>query len=160
MTFIQRVRFIHSEFEEKCGGDRTKVTAEFRKECCMEIGYQIEEKTNSKGGKGSKHSGLFRGVDNIFQLAFITRDVWRLIDEIFSMWEDIAIKNQKVKKSKPLICGNSKLAPEMKHLPDNMTITPWRAMQGVKDEKIVKTILSRLRSGELSLEEMSEELQK
>ena len=27
MTFIQRVRFIHSEFEEKCGGDRTKVTA-------------------------------------------------------------------------------------------------------------------------------------
>jgi len=59
-----------------------------------------------------------------------------------------------------LICGNIKLAPEMKHLPDDMTITPWRAMQGVKDEKIVKTIVSRVRSGELSLEEMSEEFQK
>ena len=48
----------------------------------------------------------------------------------------------------------------MKQLPDDMTITPWRAMQGVKGEKIVKTILSRVRSGELSLEEMSEEFQK
>ena len=160
MTFIQRVEFIHSEFEEKCGGDRVNVTADFRKACCMEIGYQIEEKTNSKGGKWNKHSDLFRGVDNIFQLAFRTGDVWRLIDEIFGMWEDIAIKNQKVKKSKSFICGNSKLAPEMKHLPDDMTITPWRAMQGVKDDKIVKTILSPVRSRELSLEEMSEEFQK
>ena len=61
---IQRVRFIHSEFEEKCGGDRTKVTADFRKECCMEIGYQIEEKTNSKGSIVNTH--IFRGIDNIF----------------------------------------------------------------------------------------------
>lgn len=59
-----------------------------------------------------------------------------------------------------MICGNSKLALEMKQLPDDMTITPWRAMQGVKDDKIVKTILSRVRPGELSLEEMSEEFQK
>jgi len=33
-------------------------------------------------------------------------------------------------------------------------------MQGVKDEKFVKTILSRVRLGELSLKEMSEEFQK
>ena len=48
----------------------------------------------------------------------------------------------------------------MKQLPEDMTITPWRAMQGVKDEKIVKAILSHVRSRELSLEEMSEEFQK
>ena len=114
MTLIQKVRFIHSEFLEKCGGDKINITADFRKECCMEIGYQIEEKINSKGGKGGKFSDLFRGVDNIFQLAFRTGDIWRLIDEIFGMWEDIAIKNQKVKKSKPLICSNSKSGPEMK----------------------------------------------
>ena len=160
MTFIHRVRFIHSEFEEKCGGDRINVTVDFRKKYCMEIGYQIEEKTNSKGGKSNKNSDLFRVVDNIFQLAFRTGDVWKLIDEIFSMWEDIGIKNQRVKKSKPLICSNSKSAPELKQLQDDMTIMPWRAMQGVKDEKIVKTILSRVRSGELSLKEMSEEFQK
>lgn len=76
------------------------------------------------------------------------------------MWEDIAIKNQRVKKSKPLICSNNKSAPEMKQLPDDMTITPWREMQGVKDKKVVKTILSRVELGELSLEEMSEEFQK
>ena len=80
----------------------------------MEICYQIEEKINSKVGKGGKVSDLFRGVDNIFQLAFRTGDVWKLIDEIFSMWEDIAIKNQRVKKSKPLICSNNKSTPEMK----------------------------------------------
>ena len=51
----------------------------------MEIGYQIEKKTNSKGGKGNKNSDLFRGVDNIFQFAFRTGDVWKLIDDIFNM---------------------------------------------------------------------------
>jgi len=79
----------------------------------MEIGYQIEEKTNSKGGKGNKNSDLFRGVDNIFQFVFRNGDVWKLIDEIFSIWEYIAIKNQRVKKSK-LICSNSKSAPKMR----------------------------------------------
>ena len=48
----------------------------------------------------------------------------------------------------------------MKLLPEDMTITSWRALQGVKDEKLVKAILSRVRSGELSLEEMSWEFQK
>ena len=44
MTFIQRVIFIHSEFEEKFGGDKKKVDHAFWKRCCMEIDYQIEEK--------------------------------------------------------------------------------------------------------------------
>ena len=33
MTFIQRARFIHNEFIEKCGGDKTKASVAFRKEC-------------------------------------------------------------------------------------------------------------------------------
>ena len=53
-----------------------------------------------------------------------------------------------------------KLGPDLKQLPEDMTITLWRPMQGVKDEKVVKTILSRVKSGELSLEEMSKEFQK
>ena len=64
MNFIQRVIFIHSEFEEKCGGDKTKVDHAFRKECCMEIGYQIEEKISSK--VGNLNYEIFRGLDNIF----------------------------------------------------------------------------------------------
>ena len=76
------------------------------------------------------------------------------------MWENIGIKNQKVKRSKPLICSNTKSGSEMKKLLEDMTITPWRALEGVKDEKFVKAILSRVRSGELSLEKISEEFQK
>ena len=68
MTFIQMVIFIHNEFLEKCGGDKTKVSLSFRKECCMETSYQIEDKINSKGDKINSH--LFRGMDNIFQLTF------------------------------------------------------------------------------------------
>ena len=82
MTFIQNDRFIHNEFEEKCGGDKTKVSLEFQKECCMEIGYQIEEKINSKGGK--VHYNIFRGIDNIFQLTLRIGEIWELINEIFS----------------------------------------------------------------------------
>ena len=83
-----------------------------------------------------------------------------MIDEIFERWENISIKNQKVKKSKPIICTNSKTGPEMKQLPNNMTITPWRTMQGVKNEKLVKFVLARVKLGELSMEEMCAEFQK
>jgi hypothetical protein len=41
-----------------------------------------------------------------------------------------------------------------------MTITPWRTIQGVKDEKLIIAILSRVRSGELSMEEMCDEFKK
>ena len=68
MTFIHRVRFIHNDFLEKCGGDKTKASLSFRKEFCMETSYQIEDKINSKGGK--INSELCKGVDNIFRLAF------------------------------------------------------------------------------------------
>ena len=77
-----------------------------------------------------------------------------MIDEIFKWWENISIKNQKVRKSKPIICTNSKGGPEMKQLLEGMTITPWRTMQGVKDDKLVKSVLSHVNSGELSMEEM------
>jgi len=41
-----------------------------------------------------------------------------------------------------------------------MTITPWRSIQGVKDDKLIITILSRVRLGELSMEEMCDEFKK
>lgn len=89
MTFVRRVRFIHNEFVEKCGGDKTKVSLSFQKECLMETGYQFEGKINSKGGK--VNSLVFRGMDNIFQLTFRTREIWELIDEIFDWWDNMSI---------------------------------------------------------------------
>ena len=82
-------------------------------------------------------------------------DIWDL-----HLWENIGIKNQRVNKAKPFICGTSKTGPDIKNLPDDMTITPWRSIQGVKDDKLIITILSCVRSGELSMEEMFDEFKK
>jgi hypothetical protein len=99
-------------------------------------------------------------VDNYFQLGFRTGQVWDLIDEIFTLWENISIKNQRVKKAKPLICGTSKKGYDIKYIHDDMTITPSRSIQGVKDDKLIITILSRVMSRELSMEEMCDEFEK
>ena len=56
--------------------------------------------------------------------------------------------------------SSGKAGPDIKNLPEDMTITPWRTMQGVKDETLIATILSRVNSGELSMEEMCSELDK
>ena len=95
MTFIQRFIFIHKEFEQICGGDRSKVDAYFRKQCCMEIGFPIkDENVKYKGFKGSdalrtvnnNFMLTFRTVDNYFMLAFRMSPIWDLINEIFNMW--------------------------------------------------------------------------
>ena len=122
----------------------------------MEISNKLRKK--SKGGKVKFE--IFRGMDKIFQLEFRTGEIWELINEIFEMWQNIGIKSEKVKNFKPLICPNSKSGLEMKLFPEDMTSTSWRAMQEVKDEKLFKTILSRLKSRELSLDKISEEFLK
>jgi len=66
MNFIQMVRFIHSEFEEKCNGDKAKFSESFRKQCCVETGCpNDEENINAK-----KHrvSDVFKGMDNFILL--------------------------------------------------------------------------------------------
>ena len=68
MTFIQRVIFIHNEFEQICGGDRSKVDAYLWKQCCMEIGFSIKEDDVKQ--KGLEGSDSFRAIDNYFQLEF------------------------------------------------------------------------------------------
>jgi len=68
MTFIQRVRFIHNEFEQICDGDKSMVDLEFRKQCCMEIGFPIKEEHACK--KHGRKSDIFRSTDAYFQLGF------------------------------------------------------------------------------------------
>jgi hypothetical protein len=73
ITFIQRVRFIHNEFFEICRGERSNVDDKFQKQCCMEIGFPLDdENTKEKNRKGSN---IFRDVDSYFQLGFRTRHV-------------------------------------------------------------------------------------
>ena len=76
------------------------------------------------------------------------------------MWDNIGIKNQKVKKIKSFEWSSGQGGPGVKNFPEDMTITPWRELQGVKDEKNISTNLSRVKSGELSMEEMCNEFEK
>ena len=76
------------------------------------------------------------------------------------MWDNIGIKNQKVKKIKVVAWSSGQGGPDVKNLPEDMTITPWRALQAVNDETLISTILSRVKSGELSMEEMCNEFEK
>jgi hypothetical protein len=78
----------------------------------MEIEFSLDdENTKEKNHKGSN---IFKVVDSCFQLGFRIGQVWDLIDEIFTLWENINIKNQRVKKAKPLICGTRKTSPDIK----------------------------------------------
>ena len=56
MTFIQRVTFIHNEFKQICGGNRSEVDANFRNKCSI---FLInDENFEQKGSKGSDASKL------------------------------------------------------------------------------------------------------
>jgi hypothetical protein len=91
MTFIQRVIFIHNEFFEICHGERSNVDVKFWKQCCMEIGFSLDDENTKE--KYCKRSDIFRVVDKYFQLGFIIGQVWDLIDKIFTLWENVSIKN-------------------------------------------------------------------
>ena len=124
----------------------------------MEVGFPIKEDDVKQ--KGLKGSDAFRAVDNYFQLEFRMGPIWDLIEYIFNSWDNIDIKNQKVKKIKAAARSSSQGGPDVKNFPKDMTITHWGALQGMKDETLISTILSRVKSGELSMEEMCNEFDK
>ena len=95
-----------------------------------------------------------------FQLAFRDVEVWDLQDQIFTMWENKDIKGQRQKKSKvdPQLELKStidkKIDLTIEEVVHDMKLSLWRAMQGIKDEKLLVSFLSRVVAKELSLKEM------
>ena len=69
-------------------------------------------------------------------------------------------KKSKGKKSKAVAWSSGQGGPDVKNLPKDMTITPWISLQGVKHETLISTILSCVKLGELSMEEMCNEFEK
>ena len=92
--------------------------------------------------------------------------LWDLQDQIFTMWENKEVKGQKVKKGKldPQVeakgSKGKKIEFTIEEAAEDMKLTPWRALQGIKDETLLKSVLSRVLSKELSLDEMVVELSK
>ena len=101
-----------------------------------------------------------RKYESWFQLAFRDGAVWDLQHQIFSMWENKDIKGQRQKKCKvdPRLELKSQVAKKIdltiEEAADDMKLSLWRAMQGIKDEQLLVSVLSRVVAKELSLEEM------
>ena len=112
-----------------------------------------------------KSDGI-RKYESWFQLAFRNGEVWDLQDQIFTMWENKEVKGQRQKKSKvdPQLelksTTTKKIDLTIEEAADDMKLSLWRAMQGIKDEQLLVSVLSRVVAKELSLEEMVTEFNK
>ena len=87
-----------------------------------------------------------RKYDSWFHLAFGSGEVWELQDRIFSMWEWKEVKGQWSKKEKldPQVKMKSKSRKSdliIGELPEDMKLLPWCSLQGIKDERLLVSVL-------------------
>ena len=82
-------------------------------------------------------------------------------DQIFTMWENKEVKGQRQRKGKvdPQLESKStatkKIDLTIEEATDDMKLTPWSSMQGIKDEQLNVSILSRVVAKELALKKWS-----
>ncbi|MCO5563416.1 hypothetical protein L7F22_017058 [Adiantum nelumboides] len=152
MSFIQKIRFFHNEWVAtiKRGG---KVDDNFRVALCEKCGLEVKK----KGGRGASQKPNSKPYDNYFQLAFRDGEVWDLQEEIFKLYEQGELKGQKLSKSQGK--GVSK-EESPKPIPEDMKITPWKQLQGIRERSLIIAILSRVKDGSVSLEQMGEEFER
>ena len=70
-------------------------------------------------------------------------------DRIFSMWERKEVKGQSSKKEKldPHVGMKSKSHKSdliIEELPEDMKLLPWQPLQGIKDERLLVSVLSQV----------------
>ena len=156
MSCIERIRFFHHEYLDALQKGGGRLHPNLRRQCLLEVGIAVDESTRSEG---------LRKYDSWFQLAFRSGEVWELQDRIFSMWERKEVKGQRSKKAKldPQVEMKSKSRKSdliIEELPEDMKLLPWRSLQGIKDERLLVSVLSRVAAKEFSLDEMVTEFQK
>ena len=157
MSSIERIRFFHYEYLDAIREYGPKLHPSLRRQCLNEVGIVIDDTVKSDG---------LRKYEPWFQLAFRDGAVWDLQDKIFTMWVNKEVKGQKVKKGKvdPQVevkgAKGKKLDYTIEEAAEDMKLTPWRSLQGIKDETLLVSVLSRVLAKELSLDEMVVELSK
>ena len=156
MSCIERIRFFHHEYLDALQRFGPKLNPGLRRQCLLEVGIAVDESTKSEG---------LRKYDSWFQLAFRTGEVWDLQDRIFGMWERKEVKGQRAKKAKvdPQVEMKTKSRKSdlfIEELAEDMKLLPWRSLQGIKDDRLLISVLSRVAAKEFSLDEMVTELQK
>ncbi|KAL3696504.1 hypothetical protein R1sor_010580 [Riccia sorocarpa] len=131
-TFHQRVEYFHRQFmEAKQTGEPI---ATLRKRLALEIVNIGEEDSKT----------ALSTLEGTFQVAFRTGRLWEVQESIFRKWERKELKSMKAAGK-----GKKKDDGEMRQ-------TWWRPLQGVSDERKL-SILLRVDSGELSLDQMRQE---
>ena len=157
MSSIERIRFFHHEYLDGKNKFGAKLYPALRRQCLHEVGIVVDDAVKSDG---------IRKYESWFQLAFRDGEVWDLQDQIFTMWENKEVKGQRQRKSKvdPQLELKSSAAKKIEltieEAADDMKLSLWRAMQGIKDEQLLISVLSRVVAKELSLEEMVTEFNK
>ena len=157
MSSIERIRFFHYEYLDVVRLYGPRLYPGLRRQCLNEVGIVIDDTVKSDG---------LRKYEPWFQLAFRDGSVWELQDKIFTLWENKEVKGQKAKKGKvdPQVevkgIKGKKIDYTIEEAAEDMKLTPWRALQGIKDETLLVSVLSRVISKELSLDEMVVELSK
>ena len=81
------------------------------------------------------------------------------------MWERKEVKGQRSKKEKldPHVEMKSKSRKSdliIEELPEDMKLLQWRSLQGIKDERLLVFVLSRVAAKEFRLDEMVTEFEK
>ncbi|KAL3687994.1 hypothetical protein R1sor_014303 [Riccia sorocarpa] len=134
-TFHQRVEYFHRQFmEAKQTGESM---ASLRKRLALETVNIVE--TDSKTSLST--------LENTFQVAFTAGKLWEVQESIFRKWE-----RRELKSMKAVGKGKKKDDGEMRQ-------TWWRALQSVFDDRKM-SILLRVDSGELALDQMTAECER
>ena len=155
MSSIERIRFFYYEYLDTLKQYGPRLHPGLRDQCLNEVGIVKDDSVKSEG---------LRKYEPWFQLAFRDGIVWDLQDKIFTMWESKEVKGQKMKKGKidPQVdvkgAKGKKVDFTIEEVAEDMKLTPWRALQGIKDERLIVCVLSRVISKELSLDDMVLEL--
>ncbi|MCO5580473.1 hypothetical protein L7F22_034341 [Adiantum nelumboides] len=130
-----------------------KVDDNFQVALCEKCGLEVKK----KGGCGASQKPNTKQYDNYFQLAFQDGEVRDLQKETFKLHEQGKLKGQKLSKSQGK--GSSK-EDSPKSILEDMKITPWRQLQGIRERSLMIAILSRVKGGSISLEQMGEEFER
>ena len=136
MSCIECIRFFHHEYLDVL----QRFGPMLHQQCLLDVGIAVNESTRSEG---------LRKYDSWFQLAFRIGEVWDLQDKIFSMWEWKEVKGKRSKKAKlnPQVEIKSKSRKcdlIIEEHPEDMKLLPWRSLQGIKDERLLILVLSRV----------------
>ena len=135
LSCIEQIRFFHHGYV--C------------RQCLLKVGIVVNKSTRSEE---------MRKYDSWFQLAFRLEEVWELHHKIFNMWERKEVKGKRTKKAKvdPHVEIKSKTRKSdliIEELPKDMKLLPSWLQQGIKDERLLIFVLSRVAAKEFSLEQ-------